>query len=518
MGIQDLYNIIRKHAKSQILTYHFSELSGLRFAVDISIFLYKYTRTTGSNAWMNQFILLLSTLKSHGIKAVCIFDGPNPPPEKKEEQDRRRAETQKAVERMEKCIKMRKNLQKNYLPFDDVPSSEMIEECRKLIGVRKGYPETTDYSCPQDICDSLTEVIERLRKSTYTITPEDKDNAAKIVKMMGLAAIQADGEAETLCAYLAVKGLVDAVLTEDTDVLAYGTPLMLSFKDYKLHEKKLQGIYLPGLLEELELDTDEFRDLCILLSCDYNKRVKGFPPDGKKYKKPVPIGEKHAYTMIQEYRRFEQLLDYIEDAAPLKYKRCRELFTIPKNVPQGLVPYNRPLDYKALQKLVNDNRLTVKIPYIEKCYQAPTLTFHDSSSDAPENEEFADGDLDDALAEDEQDISSEDEVDEEIITTKIPKISFSDSPSRSDEPYCVILCGDCRNDKTGKVKNLDAHFKFESEELYGIYEGDGFDMLLEGFNEWLHANGHKGWYIDDVVETYKTISPEDAIMPYVVTE
>lgn len=512
MGIQDLYHIIRDNAKSQILTYNFSELSGLRFAVDISIFLYKYTRTTGTNAWMNQFILLLSTLKSHGIKAVCIFDGPNPPPEKKEEQERRRAETQKSVDRMNECIKMRKNLQKNYLPFDDNPDSEMIAECRKLIGVRKGYPDTTDYSSPQDICDSLTEVIDRLRKSTYTITPEDKANALRIVQIMGLAAIQADGEAETLCAYLAVKGLVDAVLTEDTDVLAYGTPLMLAFKDYKIHEKKLQGIYLPGLLEELEMNTDEFRDLCILLSCDYNKRVKGFPPDGRKYKNPVPIGKAHAYTMIQKYRRLEKVCKYVEDETPLKFRRCRELFTIPEHVPQGMVPYSRPPDYKALQKLVSDNRLTVKVPYIEKCYQPPVMTFHDSSSDAPENEDFLDGDLEDALAEDEEDISSSEDEEEEI-TTKTPF-----SLQETEGPYCVILCGNCRNDKLKKTKNIQAHFKFESEELYGIHEGDGFDMLLEGFNEWLEANGHKGWYINDVVETYKTISPEDAIMPYVVTE
>lgn len=537
MGIQDLYKIIKTHAKSQILTYYFHELSGLRLAVDISIFLYKYTRTTGTSSWMNQFILLLCTLKSHGIKAVCIFDGPNPPPEKKREQERRIAQREISLDRLKGCQRMRKLIQEKYLPFDKTLKDDTIQECKSLIGVRKGYPDTTDYTNPQDIAESLTTVIDRLKKSTYAITDDDKSNAMKIVKMMGLSAIQADGEAETLCAYLAVKGLVDAVLTEDTDVLAYGTPLMLAFKDFKLQDKKLQGIFLPGLLEELDLSLEEFRDLCILLSCDYNERVRGFPPDGKTHKKPVSIGPTHAYAMIQEYRCLEEICKHVEDESPLIYERCRELFTVPEHIPQGLVPYNKPPDYEKLEQLIKKYNLTIKIPYIEKCYKPAEVIFGDDSS---ENEEFVTGNIDDALKDNSQDecnTSSDEsqniEIDEievildssheykdesELNISEDDEIELQSSDDSEDKPYYVILCGVCQNDETGKEKCLEAHFKFASEDLYEMYEGDGFDMIMEEFNEWLQANGHEGWYLDDVIETVRSISPEDAIMPYNITK
>ena len=102
---------------------------------------------------------------------------------------------------------------------------------------------------------------------------------------MGLAYLQALGEAETLCAYLAIKGQVDAVLTEDTDVMAYGTPVMLAFKDLKVTDEQVYGLHHKNILKDLEMNHEEFRDLCILLSCDYNERVKGFVPDGRNRKK-----------------------------------------------------------------------------------------------------------------------------------------------------------------------------------------------------------------------------------------
>lgn len=391
MGIKDLYTVIKLVAPDHITSYHLSELTGTRFSVDISIFLYKYIRTAGDKGWMNMFILFLCSLKKHGIKAVCIFDGPNPPIEKRQEQQRRRAENARSIERLKECIRIRNKLQDEYFPLDTCPEPSLIDQCKKLISVRKGYPDATNYYDIGDVVDSLNSTIERLERQTLPITKKHKDAAFRIVKMFGLTAIEAEGEAETLCAYLAVKGLVDAVLTEDTDVLPYGTPLMVAYKDFKLRDEKVYVINLPELLDEMKMNQDEFRDLCILLSCDYNTRARGFPPDGRKRKKSVGIGVKGALCMIQEYRRLEEVCKHVEDPSCLKYRRCRELFTIPKDIPDGLVPYNKPVDYESLAKFLKDNSVTINIDYISKCCKPAELIF-DSDSSSDEDSLFSSSD------------------------------------------------------------------------------------------------------------------------------
>lgn len=394
MGIKDLYPVINESAPDQIVSYHLSELTGYRFAIDISVFLYKYIRSAGDKHWMNTFMLLMCTLKKHGIKAVCIFDGPNPPPEKKEEQERRRAESQKSVYRLSEATRVRNLLQDEYIPFDQTPGPNLITEIRGIIGNRRDGSDTINYYDVTDIVDALNTLIEKLERQTIPITENHRDTAMLIVEMMGLHAIIAPGEAETLCAYLAVTGKVDAVLTEDTDVLAYGTPFMLAFKDYKLSDERAIGIYLPSLLEEMEMSIEEFRDLCILLSCDYNSRVKGFPPDGKKRKKAVGIGAKGALCMIQEYRRLEEVCKYVEDPGPLKYRRCRELFTVPETVEGDLVPYNLKPDYERLDAFIKDQRLTVKTSYISTCYKPAVLNFEDDSGTDASEETKEDKSLD----------------------------------------------------------------------------------------------------------------------------
>jgi len=538
MGISDFYQVVRDAAPDQIITYHLSELEGYRLAIDISVFLYKYIRSAGPERWMNTFILLLCTLKKHGIKAVCIFDGPNPPVEKKEEQDRRRAENQKALNRLSEAIRVRDKLQDEYVPFDDPIGPSLKKEIEGILGGRRGQGNYVNYHDVTDVVDALNVRIEKLERQTLPITDEYRDTAMLIVEMMGLHGIQADGEAETLCAYLAVNGKVDAVLTEDTDVLAYGTPFMLAFKDFKLNEEKVVGLHLPSILEEMEMDVDEFRDLCILLSCDYNSRVRGFPPDGRRRKKAVGIGAKGALCMIQEYRRLEEVCKHVEDPAPLKYRRCRELFTVPKTVKEDLIPYNLKPDYERLEAFIADRKLTIKVPYIAKCYKPATLQFDD------ETDEELSGDEDDEVeVEDDVEASAEEAEGFEVggdvaddLAGDLGDLDLSDKDSGSHastdaeeepEPELVddekvkyaILSAECAHvlDEE-ESKCLEAHFKFEDEGILEAHEGTLFEDLIEPFNDWLEANGHEGWCVDDVIEIVRFIDAADAIMPYVVTK
>lgn len=510
MGIKDLYPVIREDAPEQLVTYHLSEFSGYRFAIDISVFLYKYIRTAGPIKWMNIFLLFLCTLKKHGIKAVCIFDGPNPPIEKKNEQLRRREVLAKQKQKLTDCISIRNKLQDKYLPYDKKPDEFLVKRCKFLLQAR-GRIDGTNYYDASDIIDALNIKIEKLEKQTLPITKQHTQDAINLAKIMGLAAFQADGEAETLCAYLAIRGEVDAVMTEDTDVLAYGTPFMIAFKSFKLNEEKVVGIHLPSLLVNMGLDENEFRDLCILLSCDYNSRVKGFPPDGRNRKKPVGIGAKGALAMIKEYRNLETVCKFVIDPTPLKYKRCRELFTIPNYVPKTMVPINNQPDYKSLQVLINKYKLSISVDYIKKCYRPPKIEFFSETTDE-EVSIFDNVESLDTLEESEEFINGD--VGVMLRTSKKVKLSNGTTNTKTKE-YYVLFESKCENSK-GKKKKIKGHLKFTSKKIYKQIVSSKDDVLNDPFDNWLDKNGYSGWFSMNTIKFIRNVKSYNAIGPILV--
>lgn len=511
MGIQDLFTVIKNKCPEQIQDFHLSQWRGMSFAIDISIFLNKFIKSAGERLWMNTFFIFLCTLKKHGIKSVCIFDGPNPPPEKKAEQESRKEGSEKAKERLKRSVEVRDLLLNKYLQKNISLPEKLQSECQTLLGYynkktvevfdgvteetntlvsRQKFQRNIDWSEPTDVYDALKDLIERLERQTSPITNDQREKAWNIVQMMGIPTFQADGEAEALCAYLAIHEYVDAVLTEDTDVLAYGTPWMVAFKDYKLSDEKLKGIHLPDMIEAMGYDMDEFRDLCILLSCDYNNRVKGYPPtkSGNKPKKAQCIGWVKAVAMIDEYRRLEVIEEYLEDASPLIYQRCRELFMPISSLElEKLIevkPYNSKPRIDEIGRFIAKERLTVSTEYIEKCWEPATLVFHDIS-DGTETEEFE-------LSETEK--------------------SSNDRDYQKQNVCYVKLHAECC-DEDGESEMINFYVIFRDEDHFNEANDCLFDIYIEVFNEWINEHCKKGFYIDDRVECEDILSNQPKNVP-----
>jgi exonuclease-1 len=75
-------------------------------------------------------------------------------------------------------------------------------------------------------------------------------------------------EADPQLAFMVASGLADFVITEDSDLLAYGCPHTL----FKLRlSGTCQSVHLSRILESLRISKEEFTDLCILAGCDYCK-------------------------------------------------------------------------------------------------------------------------------------------------------------------------------------------------------------------------------------------------------
>ena len=59
MGIQDFYKVLEEHCPDVMVNMKLSALSGIKIAVDISIFLNKFVKTAGEVKWIESFIILL---------------------------------------------------------------------------------------------------------------------------------------------------------------------------------------------------------------------------------------------------------------------------------------------------------------------------------------------------------------------------------------------------------------------------------------------------------------------------
>ena len=91
-------------------------------------------------------------------------------------------------------------------------------------------------------------------------------------------------EADAQLAFLARTGLVDCVLTEDSDLLPYLCPLTL----FKLDgEMMVDAVRLDDVLHELSLEPDQFIAMCVLIGCDYAEHIR-------------MMGAKTAHRMITE--------------------------------------------------------------------------------------------------------------------------------------------------------------------------------------------------------------------------
>jgi 5'-3' exonuclease len=80
MGIPHLNGFLKKHCANSIIDIALSSISGKKIAIDISIYLYKYT---AEKKLIENMYLMLSVFNKYNIIPVFIFDG-KPPPEKRE--------------------------------------------------------------------------------------------------------------------------------------------------------------------------------------------------------------------------------------------------------------------------------------------------------------------------------------------------------------------------------------------------------------------------------------------------
>ena len=235
MGIRNLNRFIQQRCPETPTRIHLRDLSGKRIAVDTSIYMYRYS---GEGALLENMYLMASVFRHYNIHAVFIFDGP-PPPQKTDLIELRR--------------KKKDIAKKQY----DALATIMKEK------KRAGYAsvETTEID---DIEDSMRE----LKKQFVRLRDCDIANVKELLVSFGFATIDAEGEADVLCAKLSLKKRVDACLSDDTDMFVYGCPVVL--RHISLLNHSVVSYDTREILKKLSLTQQEFKMMCVVCGTDYS--------------------------------------------------------------------------------------------------------------------------------------------------------------------------------------------------------------------------------------------------------
>ncbi|KAM9466429.1 exonuclease 1 [Clarias gariepinus] len=232
MGIQGLLQFIKEASEP----VHVQKYRGLTVAVDTYCWLHRgafsCAERLAKGEPTDQYVLycmkMVDMLLSYGIKPVLVFDGRNLP--SKEEVEKARRERRQA------------NLQKG---------KQLLRE-GKLAEAR----------------DCFTRCV--------NVTPAMAHRVIKAARGRGVDCLVAPYEADAQLAFLNKSGIAQAVITEDSDLLAFGCKTVILKMDKQGNGLEISQCHLGRCRSLGDVFTEEkFRYMCILSGCDYLPSLYG---------------------------------------------------------------------------------------------------------------------------------------------------------------------------------------------------------------------------------------------------
>ena len=233
MGIQNLNSYLRKYTTDKAINkITLKELSGKKIVVDTSIYLYRFI---SEDALLENMYIMISLFKLYNIVPIFVFDGIAP------------IDKNKTIEKRnnEKLI--------------------AEEEYNKL----KKELQTIDSNDKRYL--TIMNTMEQLKKKFIRLKREDFQSIQELITAFGLKYIEAEGEADELCAKLVIKKYAYACLSEDMDMFIYGCPRVLRY--FSLMNESVIIYYLEQILLDLDLSFNEFKEICIISGTDYSNSI-----------------------------------------------------------------------------------------------------------------------------------------------------------------------------------------------------------------------------------------------------
>lgn len=253
MGIDNFTKLVNKNASDAVSKKKIEDYKGKILGIDASLMLYKVVlaiRGMGYDLKKNGiitthihgFLSKLTVFKRYNINAVFVFDGA--PPELKNETLKERTKRREDNKNKYKDAKTEDEKKKYYLAKEDISNKEFSD-------------------------------------------------IKKLIQLFGFTTIDAIEEADSQLGYMSKNGMIDAVITDDPDILIFGAKKIL--KNFSIDKRKvILEINRDKLLKKLNITTDQFIDLGIILGCDYCPTFDN-------------IGVVRGYKYILEYKTLKNI-------------------------------------------------------------------------------------------------------------------------------------------------------------------------------------------------------------------
>ncbi|CAO3623325.1 unnamed protein product [Cunninghamella blakesleeana] len=263
MGISGLLPLTRSIQKQ----IHIKDYAGKRVAIDGNVWLHRGAFICAkelilgdpTTTYINYFMQQINMLLHYKVEPIVIFDG-------------------------------------SPLPIKNVTKIQREQK------QQEAYSKGMNY-LRQGNTRAATEQFQKAVK----ITPQMIQNVIKSLREKDIKYIDAPYEADAQLAFLCKNKLVEAVITEDSDLLIFGCPTII----YKLNQYgealQVQQKDLNNL-KEIDISTwdlEKFRYMCILSGCDYLPSLNG-------------IGLKVAYKLLCQYKTIDKVLAQLRSNGQMK--------------------------------------------------------------------------------------------------------------------------------------------------------------------------------------------------------
>lgn len=113
----------------------------------------------------------------------------------------------------------------------------------------------------------------KLTQRTCNLTKTDFVIFQKLLTLLGIPFINAPCEADSQCAYLYQKGVVDYIISEDSDIIVFGGNKVI--KEFKASTSTVEVFDTTNLFKNTKITPDSLIDISLILGCDYFPGLKG---------------------------------------------------------------------------------------------------------------------------------------------------------------------------------------------------------------------------------------------------
>jgi flap endonuclease-1 len=248
MGIKGLAAFLRKKCPLAFVPTDLSNYRGLRVAVDVPIYAYKFafykTAVSDTETVVQGFLKHHRTwTQRYGMHVVYVFDGPCAAAKNFEHE--RRDKAKESLKRKQ---------------------TSDLQELKE---------EAADYLQDGNFLKLMnTQLqIEKVSRRVTVVTKTDYECLQNVFTEKEIPFCFAEADAEKKCASLCLSGQADIVATEDYDVLVCGAPRVL-----RNVSKSPEEIHLQTVLESLQFTMNQFVQFCVLCGSDFSIHLPNIGP------------------------------------------------------------------------------------------------------------------------------------------------------------------------------------------------------------------------------------------------